>query len=359
MIPTQSLETYPIFSSNGTKIQPGDAKMSAGFQQADVLPAEWMNWAWNKNSKGIQDLNDGLGSVEKEINTVLSEANISPNASNNDQLYKAVQKNNGCIITAAGTPTTITGAPEIESGNVIKIMFGADVTGSDETTGLLISYNGSNKPVKVSKAGVLVDLCAHQLGSSLYKYIQANNALEFVYDGVNFVIIGNPVVIKNTDYTIYADGSVGNEPVGTLGSFYRQLAPYGWLPCDGSQFDQNKYPALYTLLGSQNHTPDYRETAIVGIGQSTDGNVVAHDVFTLGQIKDDQLQTITGAANIFTAGGAANGAFSLTNNTGTNVAQVNVGTRFMTLNFNSGNSARSGTVTRGKRRGALICIKAL
>lgn len=213
MIPSQTFESYPLFASGAgaTKVQPGDAKLAAGFQQADVLPAEWMNWAWNKNSKGITDHNAGLSSVEAELNNVLSENHITPAQNDNTQVFKAIRKIDGCITTAAGTPTTITNAPSIEAGNVVRVMFGAAVTGSDTTTGLLISYNGSSKPVKVNKNGSLVDFVAVALvesGSTVYRYLQANTTLELVYDGVNFVIAGNPVVLSSTDYTIYADGKI-------------------------------------------------------------------------------------------------------------------------------------------------------
>ena len=208
MIPSQTFETYPIFGGNATKVEPGDAKKSAGFQQADVLPAEWMNWAWNKNSKGISDLNEGVTSLEKEVNNVLAEAHISPSSDTNvnNQLFKAVQKNNGCIITDAATPAVITNAPAIEAGNMVKVMFGADVTGGNTTTAMLISYNGSNITVKVNKNGAKANFVATEVSSGTYKYLQAYTTLELVYDGVDFLIVGNPVVLSGSNYTVYADG---------------------------------------------------------------------------------------------------------------------------------------------------------
>ena len=74
MIKTQDFETYSEFANKGTKTQPDDEKYAAGFQVNDVLPAEWLNWAWSKNSKGITDLNTGLEAVEKELNSLLSSA---------------------------------------------------------------------------------------------------------------------------------------------------------------------------------------------------------------------------------------------------------------------------------------------
>lgn len=86
MIPQQTFESYPVFGDNATKVKPDDAKYAAGFQQADVLPAEWMNWAWAKNSKGITDANAGLSSIEAEIINVLDSRGKTPSASDNTQL---------------------------------------------------------------------------------------------------------------------------------------------------------------------------------------------------------------------------------------------------------------------------------
>lgn len=86
MIPQQTFESYPVFGDNATKVKPDDVKYAAGFQQADVLPAEWMNWAWAKNSKGITDANAGLSSIEEEIINVLTSRGKTPSASDNTQL---------------------------------------------------------------------------------------------------------------------------------------------------------------------------------------------------------------------------------------------------------------------------------
>lgn len=92
MIPQQTLENYPVFGDNATKIQPDDAKMAAGFQQSDVLPAEWMNWAWNKNSKGIRDLNMGMASIEAELINILTAAGITPASATENQVITAIQQ---------------------------------------------------------------------------------------------------------------------------------------------------------------------------------------------------------------------------------------------------------------------------
>ena len=60
--------------------------------------------------------------------------------------------------------------------------------------------------MKANKDGSLIDLKAHELTSGNYSYIQAFTTIEVIYYGGNFVIVGNPIVLSKTDYTIYADG---------------------------------------------------------------------------------------------------------------------------------------------------------
>lgn len=104
--------------------------------------------------------------------------------------------------------TTLTGAP-LKTGNIVRAYFTADITGVNTTTGLVLNYNGSNKNVKVPKDGALENFTAQNMGGSptVYKYLQAYTTLELIYDGTNFIIVGNPVVLSSSTYTIFADGN--------------------------------------------------------------------------------------------------------------------------------------------------------
>jgi len=128
-----------------------------------------------------------------------------------DIVKNKIENNNGnavsvnAVSTIMASSTTITG-PELGTGGNIKILFTADVTGSDDTTGLSITYNGSAKAVKVGKDGSLVDFVASEISAGTYKYLQAYTTLELVYNGTYFIIVGNPIVLSDTDYTIWANG---------------------------------------------------------------------------------------------------------------------------------------------------------
>ncbi len=97
---------------------------------------------------------------------------------------------------------------------------------------------------------------------------------------------------NNEDYATkaYVDSKIGNSEhqVGVIVGFPGNV-PNGYLLCDGNRFDKNKYPELYEYLGTD-VLPDYRECVLVGAGQNTTDSIVTHDVYTLGEFKDDQLK---------------------------------------------------------------------
>lgn len=91
MIPTQTLVQFPEFATGtAAKNPPGSAKYAAGFQPADVLPAEWLNYFENKSSAGITTLNSGVASIEAELNNLITQAGGTPTQSDNTQVYTAV-----------------------------------------------------------------------------------------------------------------------------------------------------------------------------------------------------------------------------------------------------------------------------
>lgn len=164
-----------------------------------------------------------------------------------------------------------------------------------------------------------------------------------------------------------ADAGAGN-PVGTIIPMYKKSSPSGYLYCDGSTFDQTKYPLLYAYLGS-NVLPDYRECAIVGAEQNTTDTIAAHDVYTEGQFKDDQGQRIQGAYSFGSISGESYGmgpnsySGAFTNlapgyYTKYVVAQIQAGTGGVGVELDSARTTRAGTVTRGKRKAVYFYIKA-
>lgn len=273
MIPEQTLLSYPVFGDNATKVEPDNNKKSNGWQQGDVVPAEWMNWGWYHNSKGITDLNKGVTSMEKEINSVLSSFGITPAELTNNQLLTALRLN-ASFVTASST--TITG-PLLVSGGTIRVLFTAALTGSNTTTGLSLTYNTQSIAVKVNKNGAKANFVATEVSTGTYKYLQAYTTLELVYDGVDFLIVGNPVVLSGSNYTVYADGKKGVDDSHPVNSIYIQY-PSQSAPSD--------------LFGLTTWT-DISSTYAGAFFRATGGNAAA-----FGTKQNEGLPNITGSMEI-------------------------------------------------------------
>lgn len=143
----------------------------------------------------------------------------------------------------------------------------------------------------------------------------------------------------------YAENLMGSYgmPVGSIIPIYTSTIPRGYLLCDGRDTTgtvdelETNYPYLYTALGSSNVLPDLRECALVGVGQNGTDTIAIHDVYTLGEFKDDNI-------------GEHGHALVAETRATYNSAGVPVGVSNSTRNKTS--------VSRGKRKGVNFVIKA-
>lgn len=150
---------------------------------------------------------------------------------------------------------------------------------------------------------------------------------------------------QKTIIPLTTDAGTG-APVGTLIQQYKKKPMSGYLYCDGSTFDENAYPALYMYLGS-NILPDYRECVMVGAEQNTTDTIAAHDVYTEGEFKDDQLQQHT---HIILSNSSDVGASN----------RVREGAPGGTASVPTSDidSGRTGETTHGKQKAVYVYIKA-
>lgn len=145
-------------------------------------------------------------------------------------------------------------------------------------------------------------------------------------------------------------------PVGAVMPFANGTTSEDWFLCDGRDTTgtneelQTHYPALYTYLGNSNVLPDYRECVLVGVGQNTTDTIADHDVYTLGEFKDDHFQghahdrgAVSGSDN--TNGGAYRTIPGVIPTGGPTTYDIYGTPRF-------------GTTTHGKQKGVAYYIKA-
>lgn len=161
---------------------------------------------------------------------------------------------------------------------------------------------------------------------------------------------------------------------GEYGTNYANV-PAGFLACDGRAISRTTYANLFAVIGTKYgngdeittfNVPDLREAVMVGAGQSTrailDQSGHSHDVYTLGEFKDDQIQNITGSIT-------NNDGWNLPNPSGSGAFKQRAsGDAFSVsrtssvanqggFDFNASLVARTGTTTHGKQLGVNYIIK--
>lgn len=161
------------------------------------------------------------------------------------------------LLTIPVGNTTITNAPPLQNNATYRFFFTEQITGSDDTTAMSISYNGTSYSVKATSNGSLKDFTAYPIATeqtrelkkgekseeekeetkgetksktratvTTYVYCQAYTTLEMMFDGTQFIIMGNPVVISNSDYTVYTDGSITYKASRTIINAYMEIKHY-------------------------------------------------------------------------------------------------------------------------------------
>lgn len=154
---------------------------------------------------------------------------------------------------------------------------------------------------------------------------------------------------------LYADS-----PVGSIIPYGGTTAPDGFLLCQGQAVSRTTYSELFKVIGTSfgvgdNSTtfnvPDLRETVPVGVGENDAITILNHDIYTLGEFKDDQMQDHDHKVKRtgLDGGSAMEGIVNWSNGGGStaNTSPASINT-----------TTRTGTTTHGKQLGVNYIIKA-
>lgn len=262
---------YPPFANNGSKTPPGgsteSAKYALGMIPSDTFPAEWANYLFHGATEGVTRLNADAGSMKKEINNVLSEASITPDAQVNTQLFTAIKALANLTRTIISLTTSASERPAksdvpfipiVQDGLRISVKFTNGYYDA-ATNGFTFNLNNQGaKKIYAAKNGVLTEMRYHELtrdGVQRKWYVQPLTTLDLIYESTldsgagGWLVEGNPVVLSASSYTIYANGKIGSEETATVKSWPSDNIPYGWLLCDGRALQRADYPDLYAELG--------------------------------------------------------------------------------------------------------------
>lgn len=170
--------------------------------------------------------------------------------------------------------------------------------------------------------------------------------------------------IEEKDDGIYVPSGLSGVPIGVVVSWTSDNIPAGFLKCDGATYNKTDYPVLYSRVPSncvidENtfKVPDLRETVIAGAGENENNSITTHDVYELGEFKDDQLQGHWHNINSRTMGVSAG---SRTNAMANYSGDQNVDWSKATDIISDGTNGtpRIGTTTHGKQYGLNFIIKA-
>lgn len=237
---------------------------------------------------------------------------------------------------------------ELKAGDMLLVKFTyANTYGDGSATYPKLQVNGTNYVMRRAD------------GNYLQSGEWGNNAtLTFLFDGTDFILPAGSGSAKGSGV-----------PLGTILAIHSNQVPDGYLPCNGVQFDTAQFAALYALLGDD-HTPDLREVTLRGIGHNgtyvfdnteTDpstgqAGTQNHDEYTLGEFKDDQLQTHSHYLQGGT-GGTGNQEILSPSTIAIN-AQIAFAINNAVAPTVVGAGVRVGSVTRGKSVGVNYIIKA-
>ena len=378
----------------------------------DTLPAAWWNWLLYTITEQEKRMVRFFNSIFNEFRTLLTAGGINSfDEAVNNQLVTAIQ-------TIARTPATTQTAGAIKAGTAYGTLAVDQQTGVATVNG---AGSGQFDTLAQNITGAINELDS-DIGQEINDRTSADNILQNNIDGkapishasttTNYGV-GNSTdyghVKLSDSYTETTPGTAAegmaasqkalqdglnsiiaiqaNVPTGTVFPFAGVNVPVGYLLCDGSPVSRTTYAVLFAALGGTDITknpwgqgdgsttfnvPDLREAVPVGVGSSNRA-AYQHDVYTLGQFKDDQLQQhahnvyvrdtghqhdylISRAAGVNDQGSGGYGWYTTQTAEAKAQIQVNSSPEY-TGTANSTSSAGASGGTHGKRLGMNYIIK--
>jgi len=259
----------------------------------------------------------------------------------------------GVCTTSAATGTKVATLVDsnpdfvLVSGREIVVYFQNSNTAANpslnfEGAGVIPMFYPNGNPVGIWEAGMWIQLKYFEVtigGSMIQRWIACS-----------------PVV---------SDGHVGD-----IKAISYVDPPDGWLECNGQAVSRTTYAALFNLFNTQKYDgtntllsrygtgdgsttfnlPDYREAALVGAGQNASDTIADHDVYTVGQFKDEQFKSHTHGVPI---GNSAAG-FGLQYQSTYFEGQIKISNATGENSYGTG-----GDHTHGKQKGVKYIIKVL
>ena len=148
----------------------------------------------------------------------------------------------------------------------------------------------------------------------------------------------------DTYYMIDDDSGKDYSMLGAVQGFLITPTDKHWLLADGSPVDAALHPRLAAVMPT---LPDLRECVLVGAGENKHNSIATHDVYSVGQFRDDQFQDHTHSV---TVSDRVNAIWQIAPG---NAAYYSRNTESKT---SSGASGRARSTTHGKQTGVLYYV---
>lgn len=148
----------------------------------------------------------------------------------------------------------------------------------------------------------------------------------------------------DTYYMIDDDSGKDYSMLGAVQGFLITPTDKHWLLADGSHVDATLHPRLAAVMPT---LPDLRESVLVGAGQNTHNSITTHDVYNVGQFRDDQFQEHTHSV---TVSDRVPAIWQITPGAGGYYS------RSTESKTSSGASGRARSTTHGKQTGVLYYV---
>lgn len=352
MIDKQTVEvvnTYATTSESVNRQEPSKDQYQKGVVPYDTLPAAWWNWFWHEITLNEGRTVEMLDSIFAELTKLLRDAGIDTNNPTVlNQVSMAVQTIAKWIATE-DRPGAVVSSPAKGKISV------------DKTTGVMTA-NGLGDVNNLSEGILLRSTTVEAINDVLAQLVKET------YD--------RTAADRQLSQAI-ASSITDTVPVGTILPFAGNNVPPSSLYafCDGQTLDNTDgtYNDLEDALGTAWENtpgdglvtlPDLRECVLVGCGGQRGSGVGNHDVYSLGEFKDDRYAShshdndfsATASVSESTPGGA------VTVSTYTsNVSVARSGSKHnhsVSVSLKGSiQSSGSGSVTHGKQVGIYYIIK--
>ena len=168
------------------------------------------------------------------------------------------------------SPSAPAGSTNLAAGSVVRLTFSKALQSTQAITSVSLNYGGRDGVIKAARGGALNNVVSHVFAGGDYsatyknKVWDAYTTLELMWDGTNWIVMGNPVLCSyfstTQSYTVYANGlieqygivdaSSSNTTVTFPISYTTKYFPYFGYQSDNSNGMNHRALGVYSLYNT-------------------------------------------------------------------------------------------------------------